>query len=223
MMADERPAINELGRDQILERVFDRNGGFLYVALTNSNGDRSIVDNVSNSLVGVDFWNHKIHQGQFYQTNAVDLSMSINDTLALAFKTPDSETHAHMVVDFVTNGDAHLDIIENPTWDVQSGSLAPIRNRLVTNVNVSDLLEDQAQALFTADGNLIKNPVNLAGGTILDTTYTFTEVPKGEGGDLAAREWILAPNRRYAARVTSDQNNNKAQLKISWYEHVNVN
>lgn len=222
-MADKRPEINEVGRDEILERVFDKNGGFLYVALTNNSGDRSIIDNVSNSLVGVDFWNHKIHQGEFFQSDAVDLSMSINDTLVLAFKTPAGDSHAHMVADFITNGDAHLDIIEGATWDALTGELNAIRNRLGLSTNISDLLEDEAQTTFEASGNLILNPENLSGGTILDTTYTFTELPKGEGGNMGNREWILKPDIRYAVRVTSDGNNNKCQLKISWYQHVNVN
>ena len=222
-MTDERPVINELGRDQILERVFDRNGGFLYVALTNSDGKRSIIDDSSNSLVSVPFWSHKIHNGKFYQTNVVDLAMSVNDTLVLAFKTPAGQNQAHLVVDFITNGDAHLDIIQDATWDNETGSLAAIRNRLTINSDVSDLLEASGQGAFNPTGNLILNPDNLGIGTILDTTYTFTQLPKGEGGDMSQREWILQPDKQYAIRVTSDTNNNKCQLKLSWYEHVNVN
>ncbi len=222
-MTDERPKLTELGRDEILERVFDKNGGFLYVALTNSAGNRSVIDDSSNSLVGVDFWSHKIHAGKFYQTSAVDLSMSINDTLVLAFKTPAGENQAHLAIDFVTNGDAHLDLIEGGDWDVETGSLMPIRNRLTIGADPSDLLEAAGQAGFDATGNLILNPDNLTGGTILDTQYTFTPIPKGEGGDMAQREWVLQPDTQYAVRVTSDVNNNKCQLKLNWYEHVNIN
>lgn len=222
-MTDERPALNEFGRDEIFERVFDKNGGFLYVALTNSAGERSIIDNESNSLVGINFWSHKIHQGQFYQANVVNLSMSINDTLVLAFRTASGASQPHLVPDFVTNGDAHLDIIESPTWDNLTGSLVAIRNRLTIGSDVSDLLEASGQGTYNPTGNLIVNPANLAGGTILDTTYTFTEIPKGEGGDMSMREWVLQPDTQYAVRVTSDVNNNKCQLKLNWYEHVSVN
>ena len=222
-MADERPEVNELGRDQILERAFDRNGGFLYVALTNSGGSRSIIDDTSNALASIDFWNHKLHQGGFFQSDAIDLSMAVNDTLVLAFRTPAGEEHIHLVTDFVTNGDAHLDVIEGADWDSLTGTLSPIRNRLSLSTEVSDLLEDQAQTEFVADGNIILNPTNLVVGTILDTKYTFTETPRGEGGGMGDREWILKTDTQYAIRVTSDVNNNKAQLKLFWYEHINVN
>lgn len=217
-----RPEPNKLGRDQMLERAFDEDTGFLYVVLTNSIGNSSIIDNVSNSLTAIDFWSHKIHEGEFFNVDAVDLSMSQGDTIILAFKTPAGNKHAHLVTDFITNGDAHMQIIQSPTWDQLTGTLSPIRNRLTSDSDVSSMEENQVQAPFTKDGNLILNPTNLAGGTILDTTYTFTEIPKGQGGNFSEREWILTANTQYAVVLTSDTNNNKGQLKLAWYEHVDA-
>lgn len=218
-----RPKKLKLGRDQMLELAFDEDGGFLYNAMCNRFGEPVIVDNSSNALAGIDFWNHKIHEGEFFTTNAVDLSMSVGDTITFAFKTPESDVHIHLATDFITNGDAHLDIMQGVDWNQGTGSLTIIRNRLTLSEKEAAVEEDVGQVNFEAHGVLILNPDNLSEGQIIDTTYTFTDVPRGQGGKLGIREWVLSPNTKYAVRLTSDVNNNKGQLKLYWYQHVNVN
>ena len=197
----------------------------LITAAYNAAGDwaRVRIDAATSSLQAILYAHHEIHAGSSFASQAVDLTMSNTDTLVLAWKTPDTTKWGHFTMEFITNGDAHIELLEGPTWNNQSGSLNPIYNRNRNSANSSVFLEDSGQAAFTATDNLILNPTGLAGGTAVDAKYTFGEKEKVQGGGRGRQEWVLKQNTQYAAVVTSDTDNNKCQNILNWYEHTNHN
>lgn len=177
------------------------------------------IDALTNALIIVDFAHHEAHEGCAFHSQAFDLSMGNSDTLILAFKTPPGTNRAHMLLGFITNGDAHMELIESPTWTNQTGALNPIYNRK-RGAGSSALLEDQAQAGFVASDNLILNPTDLAGGTSVLMIYSYAERAKAEAGVRGDSEWILAPDTQYAVLLTSDVTSNSGQILLDWYEHA---
>jgi len=182
----------------------------------------AIIDPTTNTQVAIIFDHHMIHAGCSFHSDTTDLTMGLNETLILAFKTPPSRK-VHINLGFVTTGDAHLDIIEAPTWTNQTGTLIPIYNRNRNSAAVSNILEDQGQASFVASENLNLNPTGLTGGTILNQFYTFGEVQKVLAGGEENQVWVLDQDTQYAIRLVSDVGSNKGQIILNWYEFVDVN
>ncbi len=190
--------------------------------LVDTDGNALSVDEATRAIITISLAHHEIHSGSSYFTQASDLALADEGTLVLAFKTPDTTEWGHFIATFITNGDANLDGIEGATWDNQSGSQNPIYNRNRNPGNSSAMLEDESSAGFLATDNVILNPTSLAGGTIIDSVYTFGEKEKAEGGTRGVLEWILKQDTQYAIRVTNNAGGeNKIQLKLNWYEHTN--
>lgn len=178
-------------------------------------------DNLFKVLLTLDAPHHEIHEGDSFCSSAVDTSMGNGDTLVLAFKTMAGTKRAHIVVQFLALSGGHVEILEGPTWDNESGSLNPIFNRKRTSpALLSEMLEDSGQAAFTATGNLVLNPTTLAGGTALCPEYSFGTVSKPAVSGRELVEWVLRPDTQYAVRLTADAASNKGQLILAWYEHM---
>lgn len=184
---------------------------------------KSPIDSISEAVIGIEFEHHELHEGDAYSAHAIDLTMANNEVLVLAFLTPPDTKRMHMIMGFITNGDGNIAIIEAPTWNAQTGTLAPIFNRFRGSPNMSDALENQAQPAFVASGNFILNPTGLAGGTIIDTTYTFAAKNAEQGGGRGVNEWVLRPSTQYAIRLTSNEAGNSGQISLDWYEHTDSN
>lgn len=178
-----------------------------------------MIDPMTHALVMIGYPHKELHGGDMFRCNAVDTTMTlIGDTLILAFKTPASGSTPHLVTQFITNGDAHLDVVEGLTWTNQTGSQQPIYNKNRRSSLTSGLLEDTGGASFTATENMILNPTGLSGGTVIDPSYTFGEKEKVEAGGGDRDEWILNLDTLYAIKLTSDTDNNAGQIKLTYYE-----
>ena len=177
------------------------------------------LDSLSEAMTMVNAEHHEIHEGVSFITDIVDESMANSDTLTLAFKTPTGTKAAHLIVDFATLAGGHVDLIEGPTWDNQTGTKSPIYNRKrETSMTSSILLEDQAQASFIASDNVILNPTNLVSGTIIHDLWGFGAKEKFGAVGRDVEEFILKPDTQYAVRFTSDSGSNKGHLILNWYE-----
>lgn len=164
---------------------------------------------------------HEIHEGGSFTSNGVDTSMGLNDTLILAFQTPAGTKRAHVLHRFITLTGGHIEVIEGPTWDNQTGALQPIYNRKrEAAMGSSVLLEDQAQAGFVASDNLILNPTTVAGGTVIHTLYAYGNKNSFTGAARDTDELLLKPDTQYAYKFTSDAASNAAQIMLDWYEHT---
>ncbi len=177
-------------------------------------------DIISNALVVVTDGHTHIHEGKMFEADIVNLNMANAATEVFAFRTGAGPLRAHMLIQFVTLIGGHVDLIEGPTWDAQTGTLVSIVNRLRGSTNISFLEENQAQAGFVASGNLIRNPNTLAGGLIVHDVYAFGERNKFSAESRDTTEWMLDPDTDYAIKFTADGGpTNMMQMSLVWYEH----
>lgn len=174
--------------------------------------------------VGIDIAHHKIHVGNSFTCQIVVASgMAIAATSVLAFKTPVGINQPHLLIQFITLTGGHVELLEAPTWDNQSGAQQPIFNRKREgSMASSTLLEDQAQAGFAASDNLNANPTTLAGGTAIQTLYAFGLKNRFPGSGREVDEVILKPDTQYAVRFTSDAATNAVQMILNWYENTDA-
>lgn len=183
--------------------------------------DNILIDDKTTATATIEFEHHKVHEGDSFVNDSVDISMTTNDTLVLAFKTPDTTKLAHMVVSGWSLTIAHIDIIEGPTWDSGSGSQNTTFNRDRNSTTTSTLLEDTTGS-FAANSATVLNPTNLAGGTIIHDIYFAAG--KKEGGEIprGIAEFMLKRNTTYAIRMTADAVNSAGHLILNWYEQIPV-
>lgn len=181
------------------------------------------IDAVSAALVTIPFEHHEAHEGSSFMADLADTSMANGETLILAFKTDaTADLRAHVLVSFTTLVGGDLAVFEAPTWTAETGSLVPILNRKrEASMGSSTLLEDQAQAAFTASDNLVGNPTGLAGGTLLRRTWAWgRQATIGAGGERGTKEIILKPGTAYAVVFTAAGASNTCQVCLDWYEHT---
>jgi hypothetical protein len=176
------------------------------------------LDDMSGDLAVISFAHHEIHQGSTFTAEVHDAGGA---AVNIAFKTPAGTKRAHMIFSFTTESKAHLDIVEGPSWDTNTGTVVVPTNCSRNSSTTSILLEDKsATPSFTANGVLI-NVTNIAGGAIGRAFYTFSG--KNVGGESGARqEMILAVNETYVLLLTSDDGSKGLQLRVEWYEHTDV-
>jgi hypothetical protein len=184
-----------------------------------SSSRQAHLDNIHLAPVVTDITHHQVHEEESFECSAVDTSMGSADTLVLAFKTPSAPKRVHLVVGYASKADAHLDLIEAPTWDASSGTLKTIFNRYRDSSSSSAILEDKTTGSFAANDAMIENPTNLAGGTIVDSSYNWSD-RKTTFADRGDSEFILKADTLYAARLTADTGTNAGQIKLSEYEHT---
>lgn len=165
---------------------------------------------------------NEIHNGTSFSMVHVDTAMNNADSFVLVFKTPDGTTRAHMVIEFSTLAGGHVDIIEGPTWDTNTGTDVTIFNRKRLDVMTSSvLLEDKtATPAFTATDKALLDPTAFAGGIIIHTIYAFGITARQTAVMRGTTEWLLKPDTTYGIRFTADGANNGGQLVLNWYEHT---
>lgn len=175
---------------------------------------------IPSEITVIDFAHSEIHKGNAFISDSVDTDMNEGDTLILAFKTMSAPTRVHMIVNFAAYTGGHVDVLEGPTWDNQSGILNPIFNRKRdVSMNSSGLLEDSGQAAFTATDNVILTPTSIAGGTTIHDLWGFGKKDKITSVGRDTNEIILKPDTQYAIKLTADNNTNKGHLILNWYEY----
>ena len=177
------------------------------------------MDAVSNGLITTTYPHHEVHEGASFRCVAVDTTLDDTETLSLAFQTPAGTKRAHMLIGWATAGAAHVELLEGPTWDDQSGTAAVIWNRFRDTPGSSVLLEDQAQAAFTASDALHMNPTTLAGGDSIELGRDFSST-KNTSQNRGSAEWVLDPGVQYAILLTSDVNGSSGFIELDWYEHT---
>ena len=178
-------------------------------------------DNMFKIPIGITVAHHEIHEGCSFVSDIVDESMGDNDTLSLAFKTPNTTKRVHMIVETSLKGAGHIEIDEGGTWDVGSGTQNPIYNRDRNSTEISTLLENTTSGPFIANNAVILNASSYGAGTIIHDFYVFGE--KKLGGQLRdVEEIILKKNQTYMVIATADAGTNGAQITLNWYEHVSV-
>lgn len=181
------------------------------------------VDQTSSALMVIAFAHHELHEGDSYEVTAADESMSNNDTLIIAFRTGATK-NTHMLISFQATIAGHIDLIEGPTWDTNTGTATTVHNRRRDSSNTSLIEEDKSDTPAWTAGAVLVNPTGLADGTVIDTRYALAaQAAREGGGERGTVEWVLTTSTQYAVRFTADGNSNGGFVSLNWYEHTDSN
>lgn len=180
--------------------------------------DHEVRDPLAGAQVVISTPHHEVHEQCAFICDVVDTSMGLNDTLILAWKTMSAPKYMHFIMRFASKAAAHIELLEGPTWDNQSGAQIPIFNRARFGIKTSVVLEDQSSGGFTATENMNANPTTLAGGTVVHDFYDWSD-HKTTAKDRDSDEIILKADTQYAVVLTADAAVNAGQLLLTWYEH----
>jgi len=173
------------------------------------------VDSLTETKKRMSLEHYEIHKGGSYTVSVVDESMGDNDTLIIAFQTGTPEIH--VVISYDCKVSCHVDLIENPSWDSTSGSAVTIFNRNRNSPNTSTVKGNKS-GVFVAN-QIVENPTNLAGGTVLPPNYAFGTKQGGLEMIRGQHEFILKTDEEYAIRLTADGESNAGFIKLNWYEN----
>lgn len=187
----------------------------------------SPIDSMSAALNSIDFAHHEKHEGNSFESGAVDETLADNETIILAFKTMTGTKRAHIFFGFHTLVGGDLAVWEEATWTTNTGTLIPIYNdKREVSMNSSGLLEDKtATPTFTATNNILLNPTGLGTGSAINIYPRYAWGQRNQilaGGERDIEEKILKPDTQYAVVFTADGGSNKGQIILGWYEHTDA-
>lgn len=171
-----------------------------------------IVDDMTNIAVGIDSAHHEVHEGSSFVTSYTDLDMGNGHWMGIGFTTPQGAKKLHMVVQWISVGIAHAEILEGCVLTSGTASIAFNRNRESTKTSIiADSLKVYNSEVGTDD---------IVGGTTIHETYAFTDRKAGSEGGRDVEEIILAPGTTYGFKVMSDAISGKATITLHYYEHT---
>lgn len=181
-------------------------------------------DNKFKVPIFINVEHHEVHEGCSFERHISSVNLAVT-TLNVAFKTLAGTKLAHMLFGFASNDEIHFEVIEGATWNQGSGTALNIFNENRNNgSNSTVILEDKNQAQFTASNQVIKDVVNVAGGTSIEPDrYTYNA---GLGAATVAEtreaghEWILKNDTTYVIRITQTDGDCKMSIDLHWYEHL---
>jgi hypothetical protein len=170
-------------------------------------------DFVSGSAVTMEVQHYEIHEGRMFIAS-VNGVLDTSDTLSISFNTPATGKIIHAVGFADSSLQALIEVLEDPTITVDTGTDVPVfnRNRISTNTSTVSTIETIPElnkmtkdATITADGTVFVSQLLGAGKKVPGQT-------RDDG------EWVLKPASVYSARLTSNEENNLVEIAINWYE-----
>ena len=182
----------------------------------------------THALVGILSAHSHIHMAESFTVYASDGTVSMGESLSLAFKTSDSAKRLHIVFEAIADQSVNVDIIEDAVWVFSDASGSNrVFNRKRAGNNPSSILNNQTTgdssfeasdkvAIFLADVAAALHP---SGGVCLDRFHLGTGNRLG-GEERGIVEWNLNSDTQYALRINSEANNTDCIVKISYYEHT---
>lgn len=162
---------------------------------------------------------HEIHEGCSYTAHARATALGSSAALALAFKTPPATSGlAHLLVSWVSEGKAKVEILETAGWTTNTGTLVPIYSRNRESPGSSALQEDKTSTpTFTATQQVLQDPTALT-GTVIHTQTSYAG-NFATGGARGLQEFVLKAGTQYAVRITNEDGSAKGiEIEIDWYE-----
>ena len=202
----------------------------LLTAAYDSSGNNAKVriDPSTSSLQVIDYAHHEIHSGTHFTVFIQDDSVASGGKLSFEFKTPNTATLAHFVVEVASSGEAITALLEtsSSTADGDGEAAVSAVNRERDSGGASTLLEDTTTGSFDTVGlNAYVEAVPAANhptGTIIDC-YTTGSGNKSGGTSRGEEEFNLARDTVYGVSMESKSAGNHMILKLDWYEHASHN
>lgn len=167
------------------------------------------IDQSTNTIQTIDYAHHEIHAGShFMYTDSVEIASGATQDYMII--TPDTTKWAHMLFD--------IDGSAITQWQLYEGSDKNPTTEQVTGNNNRNSLVAATTKIYkgtsggTTDGNLIHQY----------KSGSSTAQSRGPSSVRNDSEIILKQNTKYILRVTSGTNGNLTNLRLEWYEHINV-
>jgi len=162
---------------------------------------------------------YEIHEGESYTATLFDETMGDGELITLTFKTPNTNKHIHMLVDWSSKAGGHLQLCEGATWGRLTGGVTSIFNHRRQNPGTSGLLENISQTAFNGNMLLGDTPQSLVNTLVVFSEWLFGTANKGGGARRGIAELILQKDTQYAISVVADGASNAASMTLHWYEH----
>jgi len=163
---------------------------------------------------------HETHQGDHYSAYQVDESMADGDKLTFTFKTPNTDKHIHILINFASKAGCHITIAEGATWVRKAvGDVVTIYNHRRQDPKESGILSNIAQTDFNAGMLMGTDDQSLVNTTIIKADYIFGAANKGGGTSRGTAERVLLKDTQYAIQLETDGGSNAGFIELNWYEH----
>lgn len=195
-------------------RFYDRDGRVRSL-------DRMLSLSLGGRLTVLQSPEHEAHEGHAFTFSTVDQTLANGETISVAFKTCSSTSAIHLYASFSTLVGGSLEILEDATWDNNSGTATAIINRKRTLPLIGSELEENKTATpaFTVTNKLLVG-VTTPAGTAIWTRYAWGERGKVEANDYRAEnELLLRCGAQYIVLFTAIGAANKGQVILNWLEH----
>ena len=160
----------------------------------------------------------EVHEGDHYLAWLADESMADGDKITFVFKTPDTDKHIHMIINWACLVAGHVSIMEGATWTRGAGGTTSIFNNRRQDPNTSGLLNNEAQTDFNQGSLLGNTPQSLVNTLVVFQEWLFGAANKGGGPSRGISELVLKKDTQYAIQLEADGANNAGFLQLSWYE-----
>jgi hypothetical protein len=180
---------------------------YVRAKLVKSDGSFLTVDDVDNTLVGIDTVHHEIHEGNHYTVTVYDNDVDIAGPKIVRITTPNTSTRIHLTTFVSADGGFLFEFYENPTLNAAGAGLTEFNNdRNSSNTATATTFEDTTTQAPNNDG------------TLLDAGYSGGEKKRVSGESGTRDEFILKQDEDYLVKLTVDADNTKAVIVFKWYE-----
>ena len=173
------------------------------VTIMDGDGNEAEIDEVAQSLIGIDFAHHEIHEGNHYFVSGYT---ELDTDGALTFcLTTNSTTQPHMTWSITTSAKGNVVVYEGSTI---AGGAA------VTAIN------SDRDSSNTSTVTIVSNPTVNSTGTLIASSGMgggTKQNPLGSDG-THEEEIMLAKSTVYQWTITSEADNNVIDYIGSWYE-----
>lgn len=172
------------------------------------------IDPSTNVLGVIEFEHHEVHEGSHYTFGVYDIDLDIADTLDYVLLTPDTTAWCHLVWAVSGALTTKLELYETTLHDTVTRITTGYNNNR-NSANTPGLLIWSTTADST-DGTLIDH------ASFGISTGVGALILSGGGTDRGGQEWILKQDTYYYIVVTTATDDNNVSLKMTWYEHENI-
>ena len=167
------------------------------------------MDEITGAQVTIPVVHHEVHEAEMFTVSLVALAVANNAAIEILLRVGATE-YAHFTFFASCGGTAEIELVENPTVNVQGTAMVEFNN--------------QRPSAHLAEVSAFHTPTVVGGTVILEGI-----LPGGTGGNSAggllrnSTEFILKLNEDYVIRVTNRSGNAKAASIIAqWYEEDDI-
>lgn len=189
----------------------------LFSSLMNGHKVKLRVDKITGIPVAITTDDYCLNQGICYKFFMGKSGMAKNDFLAICFKTPAIGYYIRIQnFEWGTLNAGEIHLIRGATWDGGTGTLKNLLQRNELFEANSMLLQNESGS-FVNTNQLLINPTNITGGTMIDFDSTII---KKSGEPIPVREAIpLKQDTTYIFKIIANASDNDAKLRFLWEEH----